>query len=63
VFSLKRRIALSFAGESCMGLSPLFLRMSFIDGVDGTTGLVYWGVSLISDGVSVKRFEHDVQDL
>jgi hypothetical protein len=32
VFSLKRRIALSFTGESCMGLSPLFLRMSFISG-------------------------------
>jgi hypothetical protein len=30
VFSLKRRIALSFTGESCRGLSPLFLRMPFI---------------------------------
>jgi hypothetical protein len=28
VFSLKRWIALSFTGESCMRLSPLFLRMS-----------------------------------
>jgi hypothetical protein len=30
VFSLKRRIALFFTGESCIGLSPLCLRMSFI---------------------------------
>jgi hypothetical protein len=29
VFSLKRRIALFFTGESWMGFSPLFLRMSF----------------------------------
>jgi hypothetical protein len=29
-FSLKIQIALSFTGESCMELSPLFLRMSFI---------------------------------
>jgi hypothetical protein len=30
VFSLKRQFTLSFTGESCMGLSPLLLRLSFI---------------------------------
>jgi hypothetical protein len=31
--SLKRRITLSFIGESCRGLSPLSLRMSTIGGI------------------------------
>jgi hypothetical protein len=43
VFSLKRRIVLSFTGESCMGLSPLFLRMSFISQNGTSTHCHCWG--------------------
>jgi hypothetical protein len=52
VFPLKRRIALSWTGESCMGLSPLFFRMSFIDLIKNKTIICFVVVEYFYNALS-----------